>query len=282
MKTKSFLFLIILLFLGCYSCSKDRYIQSEPTTLACIVTSDKPEFKDDKSDIKNTEIDKRKIIKDGSLQIEVDSIVKTKKLIDKLVKSYQGYYASERYVNSQGSSDYLIKIRVPSEKFDSMIFAIEKGKNNMLIVSKNISARDVTAEFIDLETRLNNKRGYLQRYKELLKKANSVKDILEIQGKTREIEEEIESTEGKLQYYDDLIAYSSLDITLTIRKEYIDKPFFQGSFWKRLGQAFVSGWFGFIEFIIYFFRIWPVWIITALTFYIIKRLVRRRMNRSIK
>jgi hypothetical protein len=107
----------------------------------------------------------------------------------------------------------------------------------------------------------------------------SVKDILEIEEKTRAIEEEIESTEGRLKYLNDQVSFSTLDVILVIKSEYIEKPFFKGRFFKRLGLAFISGWYGFIEFSIYIFRIWPIWIITFLTIYIIKR-VKKKKNKK--
>lgn len=275
--------LVFLVFLVC-SCRKHiayRTENVEVTALADIIVPSSEEQAEHKAEQnsnsqKNVDLNKRKIIKDGDITIETDSIASGKKRIELLVKKYNGYLSSEKYFNREGSTECELKIRIPAASFDSIVSDVEKGKKNMVIKDKNISSRDVTAEYIDLETRLNNKRAYLQRYNELLKKASSVKDILEIQEKTRAIEEELESTEGKLKYYNDLITYSTLNIALTSRKEYLDKPFFQGSFWKRTGNAFVSGWYGFIEFIIYMFRIWPVWIITAFVFYLTRRMVKKR------
>ena len=61
----------------------------------------------------------------------------------------------------------------------------------------------MTDQFIDLETRLENKRNYLKRYNDLLLKANSIKEILEIEEKIRALEEEIESATGQLKYLSD-------------------------------------------------------------------------------
>lgn len=71
----------------------------------------------------------------------------------------------------------------------------------------------MTDQFIDLETRLANKREYLERYRELVKKAVSVKEILEIEEKIRLLEEEIESVTGRLKYLGDQVDFSTLNLT---------------------------------------------------------------------
>ncbi|WP_083391928.1 DUF4349 domain-containing protein [Epilithonimonas lactis] len=56
--------------------------------------------------------------------------------------------------------------------------------------------------------RLENKLTYLEKYRDLLKKSNSTKDILEIQENIRALEEEIESSKGRLKFIDDKVKYS--------------------------------------------------------------------------
>jgi len=225
-------------------------------------------------------VDKRKIIKDGTIQIEVDNIPATKKKIEELVKRAGGYISDDSYSDDYGSQNCTLKIRIPSTNFDTLIAAVEKGNKD--ITSKDITARDVTEEFIDLETRLQTKKNYLQRYTELLKQARSVEDILKIQGNTRALEEEIESTEGRLKYLNDQVSYSSLEISLVVKKDYIAKPIFNGHFFTRLGHAFITGWYGAVEFIIVFFRLWPLWIITIISIYGVSRFRRKRRNWKVK
>src|SRR5699024_12383858 len=102
---------------------------------------------------------------------------------------------------------------------------------------KEIDARDVNDQFIDLETRLENKRSYLKRYKDLLSKAKSVKEILEIEESIRKIEEEVESTVGRLKYLSDQVDYSSLELRIAEEKEFKYKPEKQDSFFERFKQS---------------------------------------------
>ena len=211
------------------------------------------------------EVIKKKIIRDGRLGLRVTELEKTKTRIDTLVKANGAYYANESFNNSDWESSFNLKIRIPSVNFEKFISGIEAGEGEVLY--KVIDARDVTSQFIDLETRLENKRNYLIRYNDLLKKANSVKDILEIEEKIRVLEEEIDSTTGQLKYLSDLVNYSTLDLTLTKQKDFKYNPEKRAKFSERFKQSVSKGWFEFVDFVLFMIKIWPFWIIIAVIVY---------------
>jgi hypothetical protein len=135
----------------------------------------------------------KKIIRDGSMTLKVVDLIAMKKQVDSIVSAFGGYIGSESFNSYEQESSYILTIRVPAVQFDRLIERLERGTGE--VVFKDINARDVTEEYIDLETRLASKHKFIDRYTELLKKAASVKDMLEIEENIRKIEEEIESTE---------------------------------------------------------------------------------------
>ncbi len=226
--------------------------------------------------IANYPVDKKKIIRDGRLGLKVTDLEKTKAIVDTLVNMFGGYYANESLDNADYESSYQLKIRIPSVSLDPFILKIETG--NGQITYKEIDARDVTADFIDLETRLANKRSYLKRYNDLLKQAKSVKDILEIEEKTRIIEEEIESSAGRLNYLSDLVAFSTLDLRITKVKEYRFTPKDRDQFTERFKQSLSNGWNGFVDFLLLLIRLWPFWIIVAIIVPFWQRFKRKKKS----
>ena len=224
--------------------------------------------------IETTEVNKKKIIKDGRLGIKVTELEKTKSRIDTLVKNNGGYYANENFNNTDYEASYNLRVRIPTDKFEKFIAEVESG--DVEILYKQIDARDVTDQFIDLETRLETKRNYLTRYRELLKQAKNVKEILEIEEKIRGLEEEIESTTGRLKYLGDLVDYSSLDLMISKRKDFKYTPGERDKFTERLKQSLSKGWIGFVDFLLFVIKIWPFWIIVAVLFYFWKRFKRRK------
>lgn len=219
----------------------------------------------------------RKIIKDGRMEIRVKKLEQGKILIDSLVKKFLGYYAEETFNNQDYSNDFALKIRIPSDKFELFIAQAESSIGELIF--KSVSSRDVTEEFIDLETRLKNKKNYLNRYGELLKKATSVKDILEIEEKTRVIEEEIESTEGRLKYLNNQVDFSTLELRITKKNDYNFIPQKEGDFFDRLKFSLAKGWYGLVTFTLFVIRLWPFWIIVSLIYYLIRKILRRRKRK---
>jgi hypothetical protein len=217
---------------------------------------------------------RKKIIKDGRLGLLVSELEKTKSRIDILIKNHGGYYANESYNNSDWESSFNLKIRVPFTNFEKLINDIETGDGE--IQYKEIEARDVTDQFIDLETRLENKRNYLIRYNDLLKQAKNVNEILEIEEKVRGLEEDIESTTGRLKYLGDLVDYSTLDLTISRKKEFKYHPVNRDKFTERIKQSLSKGWYGFVDFLLFVIKIWPFWILVTLIIYFWRKLKKRK------
>ncbi len=225
--------------------------------------------------VEQQEVVKKRIIKDGRLGIQVNEIEIAKTRIDTLLKKFSGYYSNESFNNSDWESSYVLKIRIPSARFESFLKDLESGDGE--IQHKTIDARDVTDQFIDLETRLESKKAYLKRYTELLKRAQTIKEILQIEEKIRGLQEEIESTLGRLKYLGDLVDYSTLDLTITEKKDFQYDPVQRDKFAEKFKQSLSKGWFGFIDALLFTIKIWPLWIIGGLGIFFLKR---RKKNKK--
>jgi hypothetical protein len=219
---------------------------------------------------------KKKIIKDGYISIKTNDIVSSKKVIDTLAKKFNSYYDTEELSNEEREIVYYLKLRIPSENFEKVISALENGKDE--IKSKRINSRDITEEYVDIEARLNQKRDYLKRYKELLAKASTVKDIITVEDNIRKLQEEIESKEGRLKYLNDQISYSTLEINLFKVKDYTYQPQQQDKFFERVKTSLSDGWRSFVNLILWIIEIWLYIILTLILVYIVRRVKKKRKN----
>ena len=217
---------------------------------------------------------RKKIIRDGRMGIKTTDLEAAKARVDSLVKFHGGYYSRENLHNSDYETSYMLNIRIPSTAFDRFIAGVESGKGEILY--KEVASRDVTDQFIDLETRLANKQEYLERYRELVKKAANVKEILEIEEKIRLLEEEIESVTGRLKYLGDQVDYSTLDLTLTRHKGFKYSPNQRGDFGERLKHSLSKGSHGFVDFLLFLLRLWPFLILAVPSVYFWRRYRRSR------
>jgi hypothetical protein len=222
------------------------------------------------------EVNKKQLIKDGRMGIKADDLNKTRTMTDSLVGLHAAYYANERYFDTETESTYHLTIRIPAGNFEHFITGVESGAGRILY--KEIDARDVTEQFIDLESRLLSKLNYLTRYRELLQQAKTVKDILDIEDRIRVIEEEIESTEGRLRYLKDQVSYSTLNLMISQEKEFRFIPEKKDKFLERVKQSIEKGWSRSIDIVLLMVQTWPLWLLLIIVAMIIRMYVKRKNN----
>jgi hypothetical protein len=220
----------------------------------------------------------QKIIRNGSMTIKVDDVLKSKAEVDAILSQHKAYTGNEQFDNTDYSANYHIQIRVPAENLDALVAALESMEG--VVTYKAINARDVTEEFIDLETRLTNKRSYLEQYRQLLRTAKTVEDILKVREQIRMLEEEIESVEGRLKYLRDQVALSTLDLTLMQEKDFVYRPDRKINFLERLKDSLSTGWYGFVSFCLYMVGLWPFWIVLFILVWALRKYNRRIKNKK--
>jgi len=246
---------------GSYEMEEDFQVDEPPRTAEPPAPPPISEENEAAEQIRNTIKKGSKIIKDGNVRVDVKNLTTAKAQMDSTLKQFDGYYENEGYQSGNYQSTYQLRIRVPTENFEQLINAVEMGGGKIL--HKNISARDVTEEYVDVAIRLNNNKNYLNRYQELLKKANSIKDILEIQEQSRQIEEEIDARTGRLKYIDDQVRFSTLRLELIQEHEYTAARKAR-NFGQQLVDSFKNGFDGFLDFTLVLVSIWPFILILGL------------------
>jgi hypothetical protein len=194
----------------------------------------------------NTE---RKLIKEGAMSFQCEDVVKTKAEVDKMIKELGAYSSSEGQDSYGQNLNYHQTIRVPAEKFDALIQGLEKLA--VKVESKDINTRDVTEEFIDLETRLKTKKELETRYLEILKQARSVEDVLSVEREIGNVRSEIESMEGRLNYIMNKVSFSTLNVNYY---QLINPDFGFGS---KLIASLSNGWENLLSFLIGIMNLWP-------------------------
>jgi len=126
-----------------------------------------------------------------------------------------------------------------------------------------------------LEARLKAKKELEGRYLELLKKANKISEILEIEKELVLIREEIESKQGQLNYLQNRVSMSTLEITFYKQTTETGVTVSYGSkMWNSI-KGGVSWMPGFFLGLLY---IWPLLLIAALVFYYIRKRKKNLKN----
>ena len=220
----------------------------------------------------------KKIIKEGDISFETNDTKRTRNSIYTALSKLGGYIGEESETNSSdyNRKEFNLKIRVPAKNFDQFLNGVTAIAEK--IDSKNIRIKDVTTEYIDITTQLANKRKLEERYLELVKKANRMADLLEIENKIAEIRTDIESTQGRLNYLVKQVDYSSLDITFYTKQIAVQDN--GSTFGYRLKSALADGWIVLGGLFFGFIQVWPIWILFGIVIYLIRAWRRRRRNRQ--
>ena len=240
------LLLIFILAIGCESSSKNEL--SSPASNEMIEQLKvAPE-----QQIEVT----RKLIKTGRIEFEVNDLISSKKNILETIKTYNSYISSDQEYKSIGRISNTISIRVPAKDFDNLLNDITKGVTRF--DAKQINVEDVTEEFLDIDARLKTKKELETRYLEILEKANTVKEILEVERELGQLRSDIESIEGRLKYLKNQVSLATL--TITIYQQISNET----RFGNKFRNGFKNGMDNLIWFFVYLTNIWPFMLIIIL------------------
>jgi len=154
----------------------------------------------------------RKIVKTGSITLEVKDIAETVDKVAEMAEDLGGYVVSSyKYEYEQGNSGH-ITIRVPAEKFDEAFARLRQLA--IAVPSETTTAEDVTEEYVDLEAQLRNLQATEAQYLALLEKAETVEDMLKVQKELSNVRGQIEQIQGRMQYLERTSDTARIEITL--------------------------------------------------------------------
>ncbi len=182
-----------------------------------------------------------KIIYTADLRMQVEDIESSLQQLKVLVAKAGGHISSQYAQDNRYQKTVQLSLRLPAPQLEGSLEAL--AALGSFVDHKQLESQDVTAEWIDLESRLNTKRAVRDRYLEILvKKAVKVEDILAAEDKIRHITEEIEAKEGQLRYLRDRVNLSTLNVHLYQTQTYREAPAtYKKSFGQQLAAAFVQG-----------------------------------------
>lgn len=191
----------------------------------------------------------RKLIKEGEVIFETEDIRSTRTTVLEAIKKYEAYVSADEEFKSSGRESNTLTIRVPAENFDNLLDEATTGVDKF--ERKEITVKDVTEEFLDIQARLKTKKELEARFLELLKEAKNVPDVLEIETQLGQLRADIESVEGRLKYLESRVSLSTLTMTF-----YETVPT-TVQFGQKFKNGFRNGWDNMIWFFVFLTNIWP-------------------------
>lgn len=219
----------------------------------------------------------QKLVRSGGINFQSEAVDKDYNQIKGMLGGFNAYLENESQSNDNFRKSYFLSIRAPSEKYDSLLNTI--AKIAFRVENKYSNVEDVTERYYDLQTRIQNKKELEKRYREILSKANEVKDILEIERNLNQVRTEIESMQGQFNYLSQQIQFSSLQVQFYEELPYeLNSPKKKG-FWVRIFNALDNGWQVFLTFVVGLVTLWPFYFAGAIIFILIVYLKKSKNKR---
>ena len=182
---------------------------------------------------------KRKLVYSGDVRIEVKDFQEVEKGLPGKVGQLGGFvgsYIESRRDQKERSGTWIV--RVPVDQFSPLLEWLD---TNFYVVEKSVKSKDVTEEFVDLESRISNKRKTDLRLTEHLAKSTSkLTEILEMEKEIERVREEIERIEGRLSLLRDQSELSTLSVRAESRAQFVagKSPTTIG----EIGTVFYNSW----------------------------------------
>jgi len=212
----------------------------------------------------------RKIVRTGTMALEVNDIGKSLADIAAIATQLDGYVVtSGQRADTGNDPSGSISIRVPAGKFDD---ALQKLRALAVKVTyENSNSQDVTEQYMDLKAQLKNYEATEAQFLELLKKADNVKDILEVQREISNVRGNIERVKGRIQYLERTSDMSLIDISLKKAKPIGESSWDVTGIFKGAVDGLIVFGKVLLAILIWLLVFSPVWIIVLVIIFIIRR-----------
>jgi len=156
----------------------------------------------------------RQVIRTSTLEIIVIDPLQVAEQLRNFAAQLSGFVVSSS-VNGAGEQVRVAKVilRIPADRLDQARAQVRAMAN--VVEHDTIEARDVTREDVDKEAALRNARAEEAQYRTILKRATSVKDVLEVSSKMAEVQGRIDQIEADLRLLHHQVEMSLLTINIT-------------------------------------------------------------------
>jgi len=159
---------------------------------------------------------KRKIIREQSIEQQVQDLKKVMGYVEQQINNIPGAYIESLQEWKEEQRNYkeyraMLVLRVPVQQYEAFLAKVENQGN---ITRRQVSGQDVTAEFIDNESRLRNFKKHEERILQLYDKAEKIEDMLKIENELSRIRESIEQLEGRQKFLNEVTSTVKLTLEL--------------------------------------------------------------------
>ena len=213
---------------------------------------------------------KQKLVRTVYISAETEDLDALLQQIDAKIAALGGYAENREVYNGSPKETRryrraTLTVRIPAEQLDSFLSEVN-GMSN--VTSSTESVDDITLNYVDVHSRVLALETEQARLLELLAKAETMSDLLQIEDRLTDVRAELERYSSQLRVMDSQVNYSTIHLNLSEVKEYtvVTEP-------ETVGERISSGFVNSLENLGTFFVNLFVFFIVALPYLIILAVV---------
>jgi hypothetical protein len=183
----------------------------------------------------------RLIVRTGQASVEVDSLEPAMAELRRLAQRAGGFVADASVQSGRNQlRTATLQLKVPASRFDDLTGWLDPLGRLQYV---NVSAEDVSEEFVDLGARVENAHRLEERLLELLRtRTGKLQDVLTVERELARVREEIERMEGRMRFLKTRAELSTLSVNL-----YEPAPILASPGHNPIGEAFKTAWRNFVS-----------------------------------
>lgn len=154
----------------------------------------------------------RLVIKTADMSIEVENVRAAEAEIRTRAATLGGYIVQSQSNGTDESLSMNLSFRVPVARFDEALSSLQGIAKK--VYSSTVRGDDVTAEFVDLESRQKTLTATRDRLLQLLAQAKTVEETLQVNQTLNDYQAQIDQVEGRIKYLSQSAAMSTINVAL--------------------------------------------------------------------
>src|SRR3990167_4149930 len=155
----------------------------------------------------------RMIVYNTAVSLAVESVPESVNAIGALAEGVGGFVAGTSIRYNDDKEYATLTLRVPATAYNQVMNGLRRMA--VKVVNENGSTRDVTEEFTDLDAQLRNLQAMEVQYLELLKRANTIDEILKVQARLTDVRGQIERIKGRINLLQRTSDMATIAVTLS-------------------------------------------------------------------
>lgn len=153
----------------------------------------------------------RKVTQNLAIEVQVAQVQAAIGQVSAETEKLGGYVVDMQQTSSDSGLSGHITVKVPAGKMQDM-----QGKVSALgkVLNEHLTSNDVTDQYYDTQTLLENWQAEEKQYLKILGQAHTVDEILKVENSLSNVRGQIQLLEGRLKLMNNQVDYATIDLQL--------------------------------------------------------------------